>query len=398
MFKRPVIYLDTASATPLDRRVWSVMKPFFRMQFANPASLHRPGLVAAGALEAARREVATYLSVLPDEIFFTSGGTESLNWAILGLARKFSSPRHLAISALEHEAVLAPCRYLEKLGWRISLIPADQAGIIQPAAVAAALNSDTVLVAVTAANNEIGSIEPLAEIAKVIRAARTKNQSAYPYFLTDACQAPRALDLSVPHLGVDLLALNGSKIYGPKGVGALFIRRGLDLEPLLLGGGQEQGLRSGTSNVPGIIGLATALKICAKERLAETKRLSQLRDYFLAELQKLIPDLIVNGNLNARLPSNLNISLPGLLGEQMVIELSAKGIACSAGAACSSLAAKGTSSTLEAIGLSPDLAASAIRFSLARTSTRSDLKFTAQTLAKIVAKYRQSNLPFSLII
>ncbi|MEK7091499.1 MAG: aminotransferase class V-fold PLP-dependent enzyme, partial [Patescibacteria group bacterium] len=237
MFRQKVIYLDTASATPLEPRVWLAMKPYFRRVFANPASLHRSGLVAATALESARKDVANYLSAQPDEIFFTSGGTESLNWVIFGLTRQFSSPQHLVLSALEHEAVLAPCRYLEKQGWQLTIVEPDKNGLIKPSAIAAALRPETVLVAVMAVNNEIGTIQPIHDIAKVIRTWRNKHQSETPYFLTDACQAPRAVELAVPYLGVDFLVLNGSKIYGPKGVGALFICRGLKIDPLLFGGG-----------------------------------------------------------------------------------------------------------------------------------------------------------------
>lgn len=397
MFRRKMIYLDTAATTALDARVWSAMKPYLRRHFANPASLHRPGLEAAGALETARGAVADYLGAHRDEIFFTSGGTESLNWALFGVTRKFATPQHLVVSALEHEAVLAPCRYLEKLGWQVTIVAPDSEGVVSAAAVAAALLPDTVLVAVTAANNEIGTIQPLHDIAKVIRQARVKNQSAYPYFLTDACQAPRALDLTVAPLGVDLLVINGSKIYGPKGVGALFIRRDILIEPLLFGGGQEKGLRSGTSNVPGIIGLATALKICQKERVAETKKLSALRNYLVEELKRLIPDLVINGSLTERLPSNLSVSIPGLLGEQLVIELSAKGVTCSAGSACSALMDKGSSTTLQALGLDPDLVDSALRFSLGRETSRGDLKYVAETLAAIVAKYRKTGLHLNLV-
>lgn len=397
MFRSKMIYLDTAATTPLDTRVWSAMKPYLRRHFANPASLHRLGLEAATALESARQSVADYLKAHRDEVFFTSGGTESLNWALFGLTRQFSTPRHLVVSALEHEAVLAPCRYLEKQGWRVTIVNPNQEGIISAAAVAAALSPDTVLVAVTAANNEIGTIQPLHDIAKIIRQARVQNQSNYPYFLADACQAPRALDLAVPHLGVDLLVLNGSKIYGPKGVGALFIRREVLIEPLLFGGGQEKGLRSGTANVPGIIGLAAALKICQKERGSETKKLSALRNYLIEELKRLIPDLVINGSLTERLPSNLNVSIPGLLGEQLVIELSAKGVTASAGSACSALADKGSSTTLQALGLGADLSDSALRFSLGRETSRADLKYTAQTLAAIVAKYRKNDLHLGLV-
>ncbi|OJI08072.1 MAG: cysteine desulfurase NifS [Candidatus Vogelbacteria bacterium CG22_combo_CG10-13_8_21_14_all_37_9] len=398
MFKHRLIYLDTASATALDPRVYSAMKPYWSRYFANPASLHQAGLVSAQALATARQTVADYLVVRSDEIFFTSGGTESLNGAILGLAKTFSTPRHLVISALEHEAVLAPCRLLEQQGWKLTIIPTDSTGLISAKTVAMALTPETVLVAITAVNNEIGTIQNLPEIAKVIRQFRVKNQSSYPYFLTDACQAPRALELKVPQLGVDFLVLNGSKIYGPKGVGALFVRRGIKIEPLLLGGGQEKGLRSGTSNLPGIIGLAKALQICQQEREKETKKLASLRDYFLTELKRQIPDLLVNGDLVSRLPSNLNISLAGFLGEQLVIELSAKGIACSAGSACSALTDKGPSGTLLALGLKPELANSALRFSLDRKTTKADLKFTVKTLVKIITKYRQSEFNFPLVV
>jgi cysteine desulfurase len=397
MWLRPAIYLDTASATPLDRRVLLAMKPFWQKLFANPASLHRAGLAAREGLEQARQVVAENLGAHSDEIYFTSGGTESLNWAIFGVCRKFSEPRHLVVSALEHEAVLAPCRYLESLGWAITIVKPNKDGLIEARAVATACRPETVLVAVMMVNNEIGTIQPIKDIAKVIRQAREKNHSPYPYFLSDACQAPRALSLNVAQLAVDLLVINGAKIYGPKGVGALYARRGILLEPLLLGGGQENGLRSGTSNLPAIVGLAKALALCQKEREAENKYLLSLRTYFWKKLQQALPQVVVNGSLTERLPSNLNILVPGFLGEQLVIELAAKNIACSAGSACAVFKDGTESGALLSLGLSATEAQGAIRFSLGRTTTKKELDFVVKTLAEVVAKYQQTGLDLPLV-
>lgn len=363
------------------------MKPYFTEKFGNPASLHRLGTEAQKAVTLARQQTADFLQAHTDEIYFTSGGTEALNWAIFGVARLFKTPKHLVISAIEHEAVIEPCLFLEKQGWKLTFVSPDKNGVIKPEAIREALTEDTVLVAVMTANNEIGTIQPIKDIAKVIRALR-KDRLGHPlYFLTDACQAPRALDLVVDKLGVDFLVLNGSKIYGPKGIGALYIRRGINIGPLLFGGGQEAGKRSGTSNVPGIVGLGEALTICKKEYKKEKARLTPLRDFLAQEIKKKIPEVIVSGDLNNRLPSNLHISIPGLLGEQLVIELSVNGVACSAGSACSVLGGGG-SRTLRAIGLIPQLADSSLRFSLDRSITKNDLKKVVSILVKIITKLR----------
>ena len=384
---RKIIYLDTASTTPVDKRVFKIMKPYFNAKFGNPASLHRLGTEADRAVTIARQQTADFLQAHPDEIYFTSGGTEALNWAIFGVTRLFTTPKHLVISAIEHEAVIEPCLWLEKQGWKLTLVSPDKNGLITPEAVRAAMTTETVLVAVMTANNEIGTIQPIREIAKVIRAERKNRNNHLPYFLTDACQAPRAVDLAVDKMGVDLLVLNGSKIYGPKGIGALFIRRGVNIEPLLLGGGQEAGQRSGTSNVPGIVGLGEALMICAREREAEKAKLTPLRDFLATEITKKIPEAFINGDPTNRLPSNLHLTIPGLLGEQLVIELSAKNIFCSVGSACS-VFGTGGSRTLRAIGLTPQLAESSLRFSLDLKTTKSDLKKVVTALAKIVTKIR----------
>ncbi|KKS76652.1 MAG: Cysteine desulfurase [Parcubacteria group bacterium GW2011_GWB1_42_9] len=400
LFKSGRIYLDTASATPLDHRVWKKMAPYLGISifglprgersdlyWGNPASLHSWGVEADKAVKGARAKVAKFLLSQPDEIYFTSGGTESLNWAIFGVASLFAEPKHLVVSAIEHEAVIEPCLELERQGWKLTFVSPTKAGLISPEAIKKALTTETVLVIVMMANNEIGTIQPIRDIAKVLRHHRKQTGKEWPYFLTDACQAPRSLELNVLPLGVDLLALNGSKIYGPKGIGALYVRRGLKIKPLLFGGGQEFGQRSGTSNVAGIVGLAHALEICANERESEMARLTKLRYRLAEELKKLLPDVIINGDLSLRLPSNLHISIPGLIGEQLVIELSARGVACSAGSACSALGNQG-SRTLRAIGLSPIVAESSLRFSLDRRTTAKDLAYTTKTLAEIVKKLR----------
>lgn len=384
---RKMIYLDTASTTPVDKRVFKAMKPYFSSKFGNPASLHSLGAEADQALRVARQQTADFLTAHPDEIYFTSGGTEALNWAVAGLAQTFKTPKHMVISAIEHEALIEPCLHLERQGWKLTLVSPDQRGLVTPEAVASSITTETVLVAVMTANNEIGTVQPIKDIAKAVRAARKKNNSHLPYFLTDACQAPRALDLAVDKMGVDLLVLNGSKIYGPKGVGALYVRRGVEIDPLLFGGGQESGRRSGTSNVPGIVGLGEALAICAREREAETAKLSSLRDFLWTEIKNKIPSAILNGDLDQRLPSNLHLTIPGLIGEQLVIELSARRVACSVGSACS-IFGTGGSRTLRAIGLTPQLAESSLRFSLDRRTTKADLKHVVKSLEKIIFKLK----------
>ncbi len=396
------IYLDTAAATPLDLRVEREMEAYNRHNFANPASLHREGVTAARALAIARARVATCLGAHPDEIIFTSGGTEANNLA-LSLGHPVSKlPEstwtldvQVITTAIEHVSVLEPAKKLKAI-----FLPVDQVGLVDLKKLKASLTPDTKLVSIIYAHNEIGVIQPIKEIAKIIRHYR-KNlgfrnsdfefDEKTPFFHLDACQAPRFLDINVKRLGVDLMTVNASKIYGPRGTGALYVRRGVKLQPQLIGGGQEADRRAGTENVAGAVGLAVALEICERERKQEVKKLSKLRDQLITGLLK-IEGVTLNGpGLNSqteRLANNVNVSVAGLglEGEQLVIELDARGISCSTGAACS-IPDHDDSHVIMALGKTEAEAKSAVRFTLGRETNLADIKYVLKSVSEVLKKY-----------
>lgn len=369
--------------------------------FNNPASIHQEGLTTEKAVEEARAQIAEIIQAHPDEIIFTGSGTESDNLAVLGLAEA-TTKKHIITTAIEHKAVLEPCRHLQRKGFRVTYLKVDKDGQVDLKEFKESLTKDTFLVSVMMANNEIGSIQPIREIAKIIRHFRKANPStslgaSLPYFHTDACQAPRFLDLNVAKLGVDLLSFNGSKIYGPQGVGVLYVHRGVLLSPIIMGGGQERGLRSGTLNVLGIVGLAKALTVCQKERERESKKLEKIQKKLMTELKK-ISGVTINGGEQNRLPNNVNFSVQNLEGEQLVLELDAKGFAVSSGSACSHDSGEG-SYAIRAIGgfdkLTTsgfeDRATGAVRISLPREATFSDATYFIKSLKEIIAKYKKLN-------
>jgi len=376
------IYLDTAAATPLDRRVAAAMRPWLERGFGNPSSLHQEGVAAASALAAARAAAGRALGALPDEIIFTAGGTEANNLAITAAAGGA-----VMVSAIEHPSVLTPCL----AAGRVIIAPSLPTGQIDLKKFAELLTPKVKLVSVMYANNEIGAIEPLAEIAKIIRRVRKRAGMPYPYFHTDACQAGRFLPLDVRQLGVDLMTINAGKLYGPKGVGLLYVRRGVLLpSPLLLGGGQEAGRRAGTENVPGIVGLASALALAGKLRDREAIKLSGLRDWLWQEIKRVVPEAQLNGHLNNRLPNNLNLYFPGVLAEQLVLELDAKGVAVSTGSACS-IPKADDSYVIIALGHSRERATGSIRISLGRDTTKEQLKQLIKVLPPIINKLTHAN-------
>ena len=322
----------------------------------NPSSLHTEGVLASKKLAEARKKVAEILYCQPDEIIFTASGTESNNLAIFGL-----KPRHIITTELEHASVLEPAK---KFNANFLANISDLKN---------SLRKQTELVSVIYAHNEIGVINDIREIAKIIRKFRQENKTRYPYLHIDACQAGNYLDLNVQKLGVDLMTLNGSKL-GVAGVGCLFIRRGIKISPILLGGGQEGGIRSGTENVAGIIKFARALELAQKNREVNSKKVSKLRDYFISKLLKL-KNVKLNGLLESRLPNNINISFSGLLGEQIVLELDARGVACSTGAACSIAERNSSRDILDAV-----------RFSLSPETKKSDLDYVLRVLSDILKR------------
>jgi len=402
--KRKRIYLDNSATTPVDKRVEKVMQPYLRKEFGNPSALYKEGVMARQAVEHARQSVAESLGAHSDEIVFTGSGTESDNLAILGVIKSCKGPSfatavsakdrplqrrqlpHIVTSVIEHPAVLEVCKALERDGVAdITYVGVNEQGIVDPKEVKEALRSETVLVSIMYANNEIGTIQSIRDIAKVVRGWRKQNSTEYPYFHTDACQATNYLDINVLRLGVDLLTINGSKIYGPKGVGALYIKRGTNIAPMIYGGGQEGGLRGGTENVSAVVGLAEAMKILQELKEKEIIRLIDLRDYFIKELLVQIPNSILNGDKELRLPNNVNISIPNIDSEQLVIELDAKGVATSARSACKSKDYE-SSYVIMALGRKPLLNEGGVRFSLGRDTRKKDIDYVLKVLSKIIKK------------
>jgi len=376
------IYLDHNATTPLLPEVIDRMTGTLREEFGNPSSVHHFGQQAKAAIDEARTEVATLLSADPSEVLFTSGGTESDNIAIRGAAEALEATgrRHLIASSIEHEAVLNTLKALAKRGWRTTLLPVDQTGIVAPDALRAALADDTALVSVMHANNEIGTIQPIAELARIAH-----DRGAL--FHTDAVQSAAKLPISVRSLGVDMLSISAHKFYGPKGVGALWIRRGLRVLPLLTGGRQERSRRAGTENVAGIVGMGVAARIARGKMADEGTRLSALRDRLEAEILAAVPGTAVNGAREPRVPNTTNVSFDRVEAESLLIALDLEGIAVSTGSACSS----GTlepSHVLKAMGFNAHRAQNSIRFSLGASSTDAEIDRVIAVLPKMVEKLR----------
>lgn len=388
------VYLDHAATTPVDPAVLKAMQPFFSQHYGNPSALYKEGLIANGALNDARRSVAEILRTQPDCITFTSGGTESDNMAILGIARAHTKQgKHIITTATEHHAVLYPLEQLYKEGFEITVLPVDKDGFVQPQAVMKAIRHDTVLISVMYANNEIGTIQPIAEIGRQLLRLRKEKGRAYPFFHTDAAQAAGCLELDVEKLHIDLMTINGGKIYGPKGTGLLYVRRGVTLQPIMFGGSQERNVRAGTENLPGIVGLAKALELAQKNKIKESKRERQLVESFWKQLQKKIKTVSLNGPLigESRLPNNLNICFDGIDGEALVIYLDSLGIMAATGSACTAVSRE-PSHVLKAIGKSEAEIVSSIRFTVGRPTTKQEVVATIsalQTALKLLHNQKQ---------
>lgn len=375
------IYLDHAATAPLDPRVLEAMLPFLREAYGNPSSFHSKGKEAADAIKEARETVAGILGAREDEIIFTSGGTESDNLAVLGAARASASKgKHLVTTAFEHQAVMEALHHLEKReGFEVASVGVGTEGVVDPDDVWKTVREDTTLVSVMYANNEIGTVQAIDEIGRGL--------PSHTLFHTDACQAAGALPLDVTKLHVDLLTLNGSKIYGPKGVGVLYRKRGVKLEPLQFGGAQESGVRGGTENVAGIVGLATALTIAQEEMKAENERQAELRDELILRILTTIPKTRLNGHPTRRLPNNVNISFMDLEGEALLLYLDAAGIYASTGSACTS-ASLDPSHVILALGVPFEAAHGSMRFSLGRSTTKEDLDRVMEVLPPLVERLR----------
>jgi cysteine desulfurase len=379
------IYLDYASATPLDPQVLKAMQPYLGRQFYNPSATYLAGRAVRKNLEQARSNIAQNLGTKPVEIVFTAGATEANNLAIAGIMRQFPDGEVLA-SAVEHESVLVPAREFKH-----RLIPVDKQGIVNLSELENLVSDKTVLVSVMLVNNELGSIQPIREISQILNKLsilRKSRGNKLPLYLhTDAAQAANYLDLHVSRLGVDLLSINGGKIYGPKQTGALFVRTGVELQPLILGGGQERNLRSGTENVAGFVGLAKAMDKAQSRLKQESKRLAGLRDFFVAELEKRLPSIVINGSDKHQSPHILHLSLPGQDNERLMMQLDELGVQVAVGSACSASKDE-PSHVLKAIGLSDALARSSLRFSFGHGTTRSDLKKAAGLIGQLATGNR----------
>lgn len=379
---QPPIYLDYAAATPLDQRVLDAMQPYHQAQFYNPSATYRSALDVHAALETARAGIAHWFGSRPSEVVFTAGGTEANNLAIRGVMQRYPTS-NVVVSAIEHSAVLEPAR---RYDCREAGVMTD--GRLDLADLSLKIDDQTVLVSIMYANNEIGTVQPLHDVASLlagIKKQRRANGNATPLYLhSDACQAGNYLDLHTSRLGVDLMTINGGKLYGPKQSGALYVKAGLVLEPLLYGGGQERGLRSGTENVAGAIGLAVALDLAQRQRPAETKRLHSLQLEFYRLLQTQLPSAIINGSRKHRLPNNLHLTVPGFDNERLLIQLDEAGVMAAAGSACSASDVE-ASHVLRALSLSTAAARSSLRFSMGQATTLPMIERTVQLLAGFVA-------------
>jgi cysteine desulfurase len=384
------IFLDYAAITPLDPKVAKEINVVQKKFWANPSSLHQEGENAKNVLEEARIKIARILHCRASEIFFTSGGTESLNLAIWGVIKsalkKINIP-HIIVSSIEHPAVLEPIKNLlkEKI-IEVSFISPNKDGIVSPKSIKKEIKENTVLIIVQHANNEIGAIQPIAKIAGIIkdfRKERTENGVSFPYFLVDCCQSVLYENVSLERLGADLLVLDGIKMHGPRGVGILAAKHGISIIPIVFGGGQEKGLRSGTENVSSAMGLTKALEIAVKMREKESKRLNQLCHYALAKILKEFPKASINGDLKNRLPNNINICFPGQDSEFLVIKLDTLGFAVSAASACHTLTLENGSYVIESLGRK-DCGSSSLRITLGRSTKKSDLNSLVSALKKII--------------
>ena len=377
------IYLDYAATTPLDPRVLEAMLPYMTEQFGNPNSIHSFGREARLAVDEAREKIAQLLNCQPSEIVFTSGGTESDNLALRGVAEAYGHKgNHIVTTAIEHHAVLRTCRALEDKGFSVTYLPVDEHGLVSPEQVAEAVNEKTVLVSIMYANNEIGTIEPIAEIVKAVKEKR-------PDIVvhTDAVQTVGHIPVDIQELGVDLLSFSAHKFYGPKGIGGLFVRKGVRLVPQVTGGGQERNRRSGTENVAGIVGMARALELAVEEMPTELPRLQALRDELIEGVLNSVPESRLNGHPNLRLPHNANFSFRGIDGETLLLQLDMHGIAASSGSACSSGSLE-PSHVLLALGLDYELAIGSLRITLGRFTTREHIVRLLDLLPKVVEKLR----------
>jgi len=376
------IYFDHAATTPLDERVFEAMKEFFHISYGNASSLHTFGRKARAGIDKSREIIANMINAKDSEIYFTSSGTESDNLAVKGIAYAYRDKgEHIITSIVEHHAVLNTCEFLESKGFKVTYLPVNKYGLVDPSDVKKSIDKETILISIMHANNEVGTINDISEIGKITR----ENEIL---FHSDAVQTFGKLPIDVDRIGVDLLTISGHKIYGPKGVGALYVRRGIKIQPLLHGGSHERNKRAGTENVPGIVGLGKAAEIRAEEMESEFKYLSELEDYFRENLCETIDNINFNGHPEEKLPGYLNISFSGIEGESLLLSLDLEGIAVATGSACTSGSSL-PSHVLEAMGLSPEMIQASIRISLGKQNTKQDIDYALSVFPKVIKRLRE---------
>jgi len=375
-----LIYLDNAASTAVHPEVVKEMMPYFDSQYGNPSSIHQFGRKAKNAIQKARKQVAALVGAEPDEIIFTSGGTESNNTILMGIPAFRPEQNHVITSSIEHEAILQPCKQYEKIGYKITYLPVDEHGIVDPDEITNSINQQTILVSIMFANNEVGTIQPIKEISEICKKYQVP-------FHTDAVQAAGKVPINVKELGVDALSISSHKINGPKGVGALFIKKGIKPNPMILGGGQENGLRSGTENVASIVGFGKACEI-AKERLVEnSSHFKKLHSSMLERITKEISHVKLNGHTEKRIFNNLHLTFLGVNGEDLIIKLDEHNIAASTGSACSVHTQK-ASHVLKAMGFNHEQITGSLRISFGYMNTLDEVKQAVEVLKKVVAELR----------
>jgi cysteine desulfurase len=384
------VYLDNSATTAMAAEVIDAMIPYFAEQMGNAQSVHSFGQLAKAAVEKARRQVAALINAAPSEIVFVSGGTEADNLAARGIAKAHRDHGcHIITTQIEHPAVLATCEALEREGFRVTYLPVSDAGIVSADDLRNAISGDTILVSIMLANNETGSIQPIEQVAEVVAEARTRGLDIH--FHTDAVQAIGKIPVDVQRLGVDLLSLSAHKFHGPKGVGALYVRKGTRLAKLFYGGHHERDRRPGTENVPGIVGLGKAAEMARTQLDERTERMRELRDYLEHQVTAFIPNVRTNGDAKLRVPNISNMSFDGVDGESLLIALDLKGVAVSTGSACASGSLE-PSHVLKALGLTREQVRGSLRFSLGAYTTREEIDYTVSVLGESVARIREMSL------